>query len=195
MDYNPKKNVFFRNYFSFALQLSGMEWQRDGEGRSLTFLALHTNGAAVLQDDLSAEAEADAGARGLGSEEGDEGMGEDVGRHTAAVVADADFAISIGRYLYLCGSTLVGVFDEVDEHLFQLGAVGRQLSLALGLYLRVEPCNMLKEFSHGEGGLLRCFDARQQSVTLYKVEQRVAAAVNDGEGLDPLLTSLRRGGT
>ena len=64
--------------------------QSDGEGGAAAFLAIDSDGATVLQDNLAAETEADAGASGLGGEEGDKGVGNDIGRHTAAIVADAD---------------------------------------------------------------------------------------------------------
>ena len=86
--------------------------QLDDEGGAAAFLALHTDGSAVLEDDLTAETETDAGARGLGGEEGDEGVVDDVGRHAAAVVADADFTI-LSADDDLQSTALVGVADEV----------------------------------------------------------------------------------
>ena len=87
------------------------------------------------------------------------------------------------KKFHFSGSALVGILDEVDEHLLQLGTVGRQLSSTLGLYLWVESCDMSKEFADGEGRPLGCFDTRQLAVAFYEVEQRVAAAVDDGTGL------------
>ena len=59
----------------------------DGEGGAAAFLAVDGDAAAVLEDNLSAEAEADAGAAGLGGEERNEGLFEYVGRHAAAAVS------------------------------------------------------------------------------------------------------------
>ena len=148
----------------------GTGLQVDGEGGAATLLAIDADGATVLQDNLPAETEADAGASRLGGIEGDEGMLNDVGRHAAAVVADMDFIIVADANFYLRGAALVGILDEVDEHLLQLGAVGCQLPLTLGLYLWIESCDMSKEFADGDGRPFRCFDARQLAVALYEVE-------------------------
>ena len=129
--------------------------QLDGEGGAAAFLAVDGDAAAVLEDNLSAETEADACAAGLGGEERNEGVLEGVGRHAAAVVADKKsnprphsplHAPPLGECfeaasqrdcstppkgergggckLHLRGAALVGILDEIDKHLLQLGAVG-----------------------------------------------------------------------
>ena len=144
--------------------------QFDDEGCPVHFFTLNADGAAVLQDNLTTKTEADACTRGFGGEEGNESMFKNIGRHAVAVVLYTNLATAVSRYLYLGGSALVGVLDEVNENLFYLGAVSRQLSLTLGLYLRVESYNMLEEFADRKCCSLRCFDARQLSITLHKAE-------------------------
>ena len=100
--------------------------QLDGEGCAFAFLTINSDGTAMLQNNLAAETETDAGTRGLGSEERDESMAEDIGRHTAAIVLYTDLAITVDFDFYLCSTTLVGILDKIDEHLFCLGTVSRQ---------------------------------------------------------------------
>ena len=119
-------------------------------------------------------------------------MFEDIGRHATAIVLYTNTAypqplpkgrglnmmvlpsywegLGVGCDLYFCSSTLVGILDKIDEHLFQLSAVSRQQSLTMRLYLWIESCDMIKEFTDWEGCPFRCLDAGQLAVTLYEVE-------------------------
>lgn len=66
---------------------------------------------------LSGERQANASARGLGGEEGDEYLASYIGRDGRAVVADVDGVGAAISNVDDGSPCLDGIFREIDEHL------------------------------------------------------------------------------
>lgn len=106
----------------------------EGEGGAFFYFGGDGDVAAVAVHDLTADAEADAGAAGLGGEEGDEDFIYYVGKDAETVVGDGDeregsgreggFHDDFGRRLGAAG--FAGVLDKVDKYLLDEGAVCHQ---------------------------------------------------------------------
>src|SRR5262245_30640846 len=108
--------------------VGGSLWDREGDGEAAAGAVGEGDAAAVGLGDLADEGEAEAGAAALGGVKGEEGVGEDGFGHAGAAVGDLD-GDGVGEAADAEGDVggggagFVGVSEEVDEGLLELGGV------------------------------------------------------------------------
>ena len=114
--------------------------QRNGEARSLPGLRLHPDAAAVFAGDPVADGEPEArpDALGLGREERVEDLAADLGRDPRAGVGDLESGLAFvgartnddGAWSIDRHECLLGVDQQIENHLLELGGVRPDLRLA-----------------------------------------------------------------
>ena len=147
--------------------LAGDEDREDGAGDVATVAAAHTQGAAVLVDDVLRDPEAEPGAGGLlGGEEGFVEVAKRGGRHAGAGVGDGETnsGAAAARVAGLADSNeksarrvfdhgVNGVADEVGDDLAELAGEDEDAFMPAVLSLDVDLCRTDAALVEGKDGI------------------------------------------